>query len=122
MNTDVALDDVRPAITSGTGEGAVATAADRGALLRARLLSVLSSPTARRVVLTLADQGVVSAHSLVNQQPWVSGIEASRVNGQTTWQVSVTDGVVRYTLVTRTAGGATNVTYEGIRCEGRGHR
>ena len=32
------------------------------------------------------------------------------------------DGVVRYTLVTRTAGGATNVTYEGIRCEGRRHR
>ena len=32
------------------------------------------------------------------------------------------DGVVRYTLVTRTAGGATNVTYEGIRCEGRRHK
>lgn len=27
------------------------------------------------------------------------------------------DGVVRYTLVIRTAGGATNITYEGIRCE-----
>lgn len=27
------------------------------------------------------------------------------------------DGVVRYTLVVKTAGGATNVTYEGIRCE-----
>jgi hypothetical protein len=27
------------------------------------------------------------------------------------------DGVVRYTLVVRTAGGATNVTYEGIRCD-----
>ena len=33
-----------------------------------------------------------------------------------------TDGVVRYTLVTRTAGGATNVTYEGIRCDGRRHK
>lgn len=32
------------------------------------------------------------------------------------------DGVVRYTLVTRTAGGATNVTYEGIRCEDRRHK
>lgn len=32
------------------------------------------------------------------------------------------DGVVRYTLVTRTAGGATNVTFEGIRCDGRGHK
>lgn len=27
------------------------------------------------------------------------------------------DGVVRYTLVVRTAGGATNITFEGIRCE-----
>lgn len=27
------------------------------------------------------------------------------------------DGVVRYTLVIRTAGGATNVSFEGIRCE-----
>jgi len=26
------------------------------------------------------------------------------------------DGVVRYALVVRTAGGATNVTYEGLRC------
>jgi CNP1-like family len=26
------------------------------------------------------------------------------------------DGVVRYTLVVRTAGGATNVSFEGIRC------
>lgn len=29
------------------------------------------------------------------------------------------DGVVRYTLVVKTAGGATNVTFEGIRCETR---
>lgn len=29
------------------------------------------------------------------------------------------DGVVRYTLVIRTAGGATNVSYEGVRCEER---
>jgi hypothetical protein len=29
------------------------------------------------------------------------------------------DGVVRYTLVVRTAGGATNVSFEGIRCETR---
>lgn len=27
------------------------------------------------------------------------------------------DGVVRYTLVVKAAGGATNVTFEGIRCE-----
>lgn len=27
------------------------------------------------------------------------------------------DGVVRYTLVIKTAGGATNVTFEGMRCE-----
>ena len=27
------------------------------------------------------------------------------------------DGVVRYTLVVKTAGGATNVSFEGIRCE-----
>ncbi|MBI3524796.1 MAG: CNP1-like family protein [Betaproteobacteria bacterium] len=26
------------------------------------------------------------------------------------------DGVVRYTLVVKTAGGATNISYEGIRC------
>ena len=32
------------------------------------------------------------------------------------------DGVVRYTLVVKTAGGATNVTYEGIRCELRHHK
>jgi hypothetical protein len=29
------------------------------------------------------------------------------------------DEVVRYTLVIKTAGGATNVTYEGMRCETR---
>jgi hypothetical protein len=29
------------------------------------------------------------------------------------------DGVVRYTLVVKTAGGAANVTFEGIRCETR---
>lgn len=30
-----------------------------------------------------------------------------------------TDGVVRYTLVIKAAGGATNVSFEGIRCESR---
>jgi hypothetical protein len=29
------------------------------------------------------------------------------------------DGVVRYALVVKTAGGATNVTFEGMRCETR---
>ena len=29
------------------------------------------------------------------------------------------DGVVRYTLVVKTGGGATNVSFEGIRCDGR---
>ena len=29
------------------------------------------------------------------------------------------DGVVRYTLVARSDGGATNTAYEGIRCKGR---
>ncbi len=29
------------------------------------------------------------------------------------------DGVVRYTLLIRTGGGATNVSFEGIRCENR---
>jgi hypothetical protein len=29
------------------------------------------------------------------------------------------DGVVRYTLVVKTAGGATNVTFEGVRCDMR---
>jgi ABC-2 type transport system ATP-binding protein len=38
-----------------------------------------------------ADQSVASAYSQVNQQPWVSGIEASQQGEQTTWQVSVTD-------------------------------
>jgi ABC-2 type transport system ATP-binding protein len=32
-----------------------------------------------------------SAYTQVNQQPWVSGIEASQKGEQTTWQVSVTD-------------------------------
>ncbi|RPJ48281.1 MAG: hypothetical protein EHM16_02920 [Betaproteobacteria bacterium] len=32
------------------------------------------------------------------------------------------DGVVRYTLVIKTAGGATNVSFEGIRCETREQR
>jgi hypothetical protein len=30
-----------------------------------------------------------------------------------------TDGVVRYTLVIKSAGGASNVSFEGIRCESR---
>lgn len=29
------------------------------------------------------------------------------------------DGIVRYTIVVKTAGGATNVSFEGIRCETR---
>jgi hypothetical protein len=29
------------------------------------------------------------------------------------------DGVVRYTLVARSVGGATNIAYEGIKCKGR---
>lgn len=32
------------------------------------------------------------------------------------------DGVVRYTLVIKTSGGATNVSFEGIRCETREQR
>lgn len=32
------------------------------------------------------------------------------------------DGVVRYVLVVKTAGGATNVTFEGIRCGAREYR
>jgi len=32
------------------------------------------------------------------------------------------DGVVRYTLVARSDGGATNIAYEGIRCKGRERR
>jgi ABC-2 type transport system ATP-binding protein len=37
------------------------------------------------------DQRVASAYTQVNQQPWISGIEASQEGEQTTWQVSVTD-------------------------------
>jgi ABC-2 type transport system ATP-binding protein len=37
------------------------------------------------------DQSVASAYAQVNQKTWVSGIAASQQNGQTTWQVSVTD-------------------------------
>lgn len=33
-----------------------------------------------------------------------------------------TDRVVRYTLVTRTQGGATNIAYEGLRCSARTRR
>jgi hypothetical protein len=29
------------------------------------------------------------------------------------------DGVVRYTLVIKSGGGATNVSFEGVRCDGR---
>lgn len=32
------------------------------------------------------------------------------------------DGVVRYTLVVRTSGGATNISYEGMRCQTREYR
>lgn len=32
------------------------------------------------------------------------------------------DGAVRYVLVVRTAGGATNITYEGLRCQTLEHR
>jgi len=34
---------------------------------------------------------IQSAYTQVTQQPWVSGIDVSREDGQTTWQVSVTD-------------------------------
>jgi hypothetical protein len=32
------------------------------------------------------------------------------------------DGVMRYTAVIRASGGATNVTFEGVRCETREHK
>jgi hypothetical protein len=32
------------------------------------------------------------------------------------------DGVMRYTTVIKAAGGATNVTFEGVRCETREHK
>lgn len=32
------------------------------------------------------------------------------------------DGVIRYTLVVRTSGGATNITHEGIHCETREYK
>ena len=32
------------------------------------------------------------------------------------------DGIVRYTMVTKAEGGATNVSYEGIRCDTREHK
>lgn len=32
------------------------------------------------------------------------------------------DGVVRYTLMVKTGGGATNVSFEGIRCESRDYK
>ena len=32
------------------------------------------------------------------------------------------DGVMRYTAVVKTTGGATNVTFEGMRCETRQHK
>lgn len=32
------------------------------------------------------------------------------------------DGVVRYALVVRTSGGATNISYEGMRCQTREYR
>ena len=32
------------------------------------------------------------------------------------------DGVLRYTTVVKTSGGATNVTFEGMRCETREHK
>lgn len=32
------------------------------------------------------------------------------------------DGVVRYTLMIRTSGGSTNITYEGMRCESREYK
>jgi hypothetical protein len=49
----------------------------------------------------------------------VGAVSANRflVDGKS---VSVgTDGVVRYTLVIKAAGGASNVSFEGIRCESR---
>jgi ABC-2 type transport system ATP-binding protein len=37
---------------------------------------------------------VQSAYTQITQLPWVSGIAASQQNGQTTWQVSVTDEAI----------------------------
>jgi ABC-2 type transport system ATP-binding protein len=47
------------------------------------------------VVYSLTLRGdVQSAFAQVHQLPWVSGIVASQIGDQTSWQVSVTDGVV----------------------------
>ena len=53
---------------------------------------------------------------------YVSEMTANRffIDGST---LSVgNDGVVRFVLVVRTSGGATNITFEGIRCESREFR
>lgn len=50
------------------------------------------------------DAGAATAHKFFVDAPSISVGE---------------DGVVRYSLIVRTAGGATNVSFEGIRCDMR---
>lgn len=48
---------------------------------------------------------------------YVSAVATNRYFVDTASIAMGGDGVVRYALVVRTAGGATNVTFEGLRCD-----
>lgn len=53
---------------------------------------------------------------------YVSAVTANRFFIDAKSLSAGSDGVVRYVLVVTTAGGATNVTFEGIRCSAREFR
>lgn len=53
-----------------------------------------------------------------NQLPFYVGPIATQSFAIDAQSLTVgTDGVIRYTLIAKSAGGATNVSYEGIRCQ-----
>ena len=64
---------------------------NQGELITQGPIEALLAGTGETIYAVTLKGDTQSAYTQITQQPWVSGIETNRQNGQTSWQVSVTD-------------------------------
>ena len=64
---------------------------NQGELVRQASIEELLAGTGDVIYSVTLKGDTRSAHTQMNQLPWISGVEASQEGDQTTWQVSVTD-------------------------------
>ncbi|GAB2180067.1 hypothetical protein DLREEDagrD3_02900 [Denitratisoma sp. agr-D3] len=101
------------------------------------LVATMAIPTLAQVTSVNGDPNSWRSNDLPDEGPWtektvalppfpkeadllefyVAAVASNRFFIDKTSIAPSEDGVVRYTLVIQTSGGATNVTYEGIRCD-----